>query len=671
MTLKLQKEDFYKDFDLKNSYQGNDLGVTFNEGSIKVKLWHPLALNVRLIIFDKNDFDREVQSFEMIKERPVFKVEISNDFEGYYYQFEITHKDGNVTRALDPYAKSMAPFDWQGKEDKVAKGALVNIDSEKAGLKPIKLKKDFTNKSKAIIYEAHVRDFTSLNPKIKNKGTFKGLQEAQIFDYLNELGVTHLQLLPLNSTYTVNELDNKILAKGEGSGWTTNYNWGYDPHNYFTLNGIYSSNPKNPYSRIKEFKELINEAHEKGVGVIMDVVYNHIMTNNILENVLPGYYFRDGAKVKPVSYPPLASERQMVRKLIVDSLVYYAKEFNIDGFRFDLSCFMDSETLEELTKTLQKINPNIVLHGESWPFSDLEYQKSWIKGTTTNDLGFAYFNDSIRNALAGAEHHDDHQYLGLVSKYRPEMFDKYVSSITGGIRDFKQFSELNYKSDSYDCFASSPEMNLTYFACHDGFTLWDKISTSTQNLSFEERLERYRLALVANVVTQGRLLLLAGTELLQSKPNDESGMDSHRSRLSPYKDELSDNPEGNKYMPNTYKTTDFVNGIKWKHLENTNVKKYIFNFTKQLLNFRKNTDAFSLKTSNEVNENLKIETYDRDKGVLIFKIQNKTSNFRLALNFGNEDYEYNYKTDQKLIFDSKINKTKENLSAHSAMILEF
>ncbi|MGZ9762980.1 alpha-amylase family glycosyl hydrolase [Mycoplasma sp. AC1221] len=665
MNIKNKNKRFYADFDEKYAYKKPDLGIKFLDFHIQLKLWQPLAQRVEVMLYDSNL--KFVQKFDSLKIDTVWKTQIPLHFEGYFYQYKIWHSDGSITNALDPYAISLAAFDWEGKEDKVGYGALVNINSKKAGSVPKKFATELNNSTDALIYELHVRDFTSLKSQkeFKSKlGTFNALLEADLFSYVKKLGITHVQFLPIHSTYALNENNQNILKKGQGSGWTTNYNWGYDPHNYFAINAQYSSNPKDPYAKIAEFRNLVSNAHKKGVGVILDVVYNHMMTNNIYDNVLPGYYYRDNAKVKPVTYPPLADERYMVKRIILDSLKYFVEEFGVDGFRFDLSCFMHAETFNEIAKELRKINPKLILHGEAWRCGDLKHDISYIKGVTGNDIAFGYFNDSVRNAIKGDEHSE--YAPGLISKFDIELFRQYVTSIVGGIKDYN-FGNIYYSKDPYALFANDISVNLAYAACHDGMTLWDKINTTTNDLSLIQRIEMYRQALMMTIFTQGKQLVLAGTELLQSKPCDISGSESDRCVVSTY-DDFKYYPDKSAYQSNSYKTTDYTNGIKWKNLKNPKVEKYVFEFFKKLNKYRNKTSFFRLHSNRLINQCLKFIDVDTLKKIIIFKITYQKQVIQVIHNFSDE--EYTYDKDLKVLFNSKIEYKNGILSPHSTVLLE-
>ncbi|WP_117274924.1 alpha-amylase family glycosyl hydrolase [Mycoplasmopsis edwardii] len=680
MNLTRKTSDFFKDFDAKFAYKNSNFGASFLGKKINIKLWQPLAKKVEVLIFKKHSDSKPFSMFEMKKEKVInenknetfiWTLELkASEFRNMFYQYAITQEDGTKTIALDPFAKSMAPFNWEGEEDRVGKGAFIDFSSTKVGKKPRDLKTKWNNSVDANIYEMHVRDFTSLLKDTsfhKKKASFKNLIDAGIFKYLKKLNITHLQLLPIHSAYTVNDLNKKIYKKSQGTGWTTNYNWGYDPHNYFTINGLYSSKPSDPYSRIKDLKEFVDEAHKNGIGIILDVVYNHMMTNSTYENVLPGYYYRDNAKVKPVIYAPLADERDMTKKIIIDSLKYFVEEFNVDGFRFDLSCFHHKETLDEVASTLRAIKPNVILHGEAWPFSDLEFTKSYIKGARGNDIKFGYFNDTLRDAIKGSEHEGYHK--GLIHAYSEENFKKYVTSVVAGLKDF-DFKDTPHSALPYDLYNNDVKVNLSYAACHDGMTLWDKVNIFADNKSFMQRIEMYRQALMMTILTQGRQFILAGTELLQSKPCDMSGEEGYKCQVSPF-DDFNEKPDNNAYSPNSYKTTDYTNGIKWDHLDKKEVQNYVFDFLSDLNKFRQETEYLRLDTNEKVFSRVKFLFSDIKSGILIYSIANEANDKELLAlhNFGNQ----NFKTDNyqgNLLFDSKIKSIKNVLQANSTQMIE-
>lgn len=678
MNLVKKSNEFFANFDAKFAYHKDDLGAIILGNKISIKLWQPLAKEVNLLLYKKTDLINPWFKFPMQKlfegsNSNVFAwhVEINkNKYQSMYYNFEIVQANNDITRALDPYAKSMAPFNWEGLEHKVGLGAFIDFNSHRVGTKPRDLNTNLNNSVDPNIYEMHVRDFTSLlinKPKYQKVGKFNNLLKQDLFGYLNKLHFTHLQLLPLQASYTVNDLDKTIYQKATGKGWTTNYNWGYDPHNYFTLNGLYSSNPKDPYKRIKEFRALVDKAHEQNIGVIVDVVYNHMMTNSIFDNILPGYYYRDKARKMPVNYPPLADERFMVKKLMLESLKYYVETFNVDGFRFDLSCFHHKETLDEIAFELRKLNPKLILHGEAWPFSDLEFEESYIKGFTNNKIKFGYFNDTLRDAIKGTEH--ESYNTGLIHKYSKTQFKQYVTSVVAGLKEY-DFKDTPHSKTKYDLYNDDVGINLSYSACHDGMTLWDKLNILNPNKSFKQRVEAYRQGLMMSLLTQGRHLTLAGTELLQSKPCDLSGEEGFKCQVSEY-DDFNEKPDNQAFMPNSYKTTDYTNGLKWNHLKNPEVKTYVFDFLASLNKFRLETSYLRLDTNTKVFERLKFIYSDIEKGILIYSIANNDNTKELLALHNFADYDFNItKYQGKTLFNSKLEHTPNILNAHSTQIIE-
>ncbi|VEU76223.1 hypothetical protein [Mycoplasmopsis columboralis] len=648
MNLINWNEEQFKDFDSKFAYDKDDLGVTKNNEGFLIKLWQPIAKNVEVLIF-KDYLSNDFQVLNMNKKEQIWELQLSNEYQGSFYQYRITHSDDSVTIALDPYAKSMAPFNHL--QQKVGKALIFDWDTTIN--KPQKLQPQISNNIKAIVYELQIRDFTSIYPgKLQAKnGTFNAALEANIFEHLTNLNITHLQLLPLQSTYTVNEFEQKIYLQNQGNGWNTNYNWGYDPHNYFTLNGIFSSDPLSSVQRIHEFANFINEAHKNKIGIIMDVVFNHLMHNDIFNNILPGYYFRNNAKQYPVDQPPLATQRFMVRKLIIDVLKYFVQYFNVDGFRFDLSCFFDKQTHEQIAFELRKINPNIILHGEAWPFSDLEFSSTYIKGYNDNDFEFAYFNDTLRDSITCNENNKSQK--GLIIENNLEQFKRYVSSIVGNLKDYK-WGDIEHSNNFYDLFANTTKINLGYVSCHDGFTLWDKIIINSKNNTFEELIEKYRKALIMLHTTQGRKLLLAGTELLQSKPCDFSGQDGNRCEVSLSKDYLNLNAEKNMVHPNTYKTTDYVNSMKWQNLNLPLVKDKVFDFISQLNAFKLETEFFNLTDLEQIQKNINFVEVNSSKGLIIFEVAVNKEKVVVMHNFSTHKHLYEQYKDMNVLFSSKL-----------------
>ncbi len=640
--------------DLKTQY-----GARLENGEWIVNLWHPFAKNVYLIIYDKEDQNKEIKRVAGNFVSPNWTWTLKEDLDGYFYQYQITQEDGTQNIALDPFAKSMAAFDWEGDKNNIGKSAFVNFAKIKNLYKLNKI-----NEPQPILYEAHVRDLTALRKDVKIPGSFNALKEIKFADHLKALNITHLQFLPIHNCYTLNEKDKTILGKGEGSGWETNYNWGYDPHNYFSINGWYSTNPEDPYSRMKEFKDVVEYMHENDIKVVNDVVYNHMFHNSILNNVIPGYYFREGKDVKPVDQPAFASERLMARRIIMDSLVYFVEHYDVDGFRFDLSCFTDKETIIQLTKRLREIKPNIVLHGEAWPWSDLPYKESFIKGHSDNDLDFGYFNDTTRNSIKGEDDGDGFA-LGVIGGNMKE-FSNYLAGVIGNMKDYKEEMKSMAQGE-YQRFTNNTGTLLNYTACHDGHTMWDKINLTVKGDKVT-KFEYYRQVVMMQQLLPGRTLFLEGTEFLYTKPNDESGQDSDRSHTTDWAIDIF-NLGTKSFNENTYKTTDYVNGLRWEQL-NDEIKKDIFNFISEINGFRLKTPFFNLKTVDQINNAYNFNFVSEEQGIIDFGIKVGNERIRVIHNF--KDKEYKYTTDGNILFDNKIvdQNIIGTLKPHSTVVIQ-
>jgi pullulanase len=358
------------------AYAGTDLGLKYSAASSSFRIWSPTAEIVELVFYSSSLGNEHREALNMEKgENGTWVKTVMGNKKGIYYAFRIFTKGRWLHEVPDPYAKAVGtngkravvvdmnetnPQDWTKDTSPVF--------SSRKGLKPGigGLPVD------AIIYELHVRD-ASIDPQsgIKAKGKFLGLAESGTvhssgvktgLDHLKELGVTHIHLLPSYDFFSVDESRPDSMQ----------YNWGYDPLNYNTPEGSYASNTADGKTRIKEFKQMVQAMHNKGLRVVMDVVYNHTMLteNSYFNQLVPGYYYRqkeDGSFSNASACGnETASERPMMRKFMLESLAYWVKEFHVDGFRFDLMGIHDIETMNQISATLHKLKPDILLYGEGW-----------------------------------------------------------------------------------------------------------------------------------------------------------------------------------------------------------------------------------------------------------------------------------------------------------------
>ena len=612
------------------SYDG-PLGATLKEDGklVDLTLWSPSADKVSVVVYDKKDPEKVVGTVALEKgEKGTWKQTLDansglgiSNYTGYYYHYQI-ERQGKTVLVLDPYAKSLAAWNSDlAKTDaahKVAKAAFV--DPSKLGPQDLTYGKirNFKSREDAVIYEAHVRDFTS-DPAIakdltKPFGTFEAFIEK--LDYLKDLGVTHIQLLPVLSYYFVNELKNQERLSAYASS-NSNYNWGYDPQNYFSLTGMYSSDPKDPEKRIAEFKNLINEIHKRGMGAILDVVYNHTANVDIFEDIEPNYYhFMDADGTPRTSFGGgrLGTTHYMSKRVLVDSIKYLVETYKVDGFRFDMMGDHDAASIEEAYKAARALNPNLIMLGEGWrtytgdenaPVQPAD--QDWMKKTDT----VAVFSDDIRNNLKS----------GYPNEGQPAF-------ITGGKRDINTiFKNLIAQPTNFE--ADSPGDVIQYIAAHDNLTLFDIIAQSIKKdpskaENYAEIHRRLRLGNLMVLTAQGTPFIHSGQEYGRTKqfldpayktpvPEDKVPNKSHLLRdkdgkpfVYPY------------FIHDSYDSSDAVNKFDWTKA--TDGKAYPENvksrdYMKGLIALRQSTDAFRLKSLQDIKERVHLITVPGQNGV--------------------------------------------------------
>ena len=612
------------------SYDG-PLGANLKEDGKRVDLtlWSPSADKVSVVIYDKKDPEKVVGTVALEKgEKGTWKQTLDensglgiSNYTGYYYHYQI-ERQGKTVLVLDPYAKSLAAWNSDlAKTDaahKVAKAAFV--DPAKLGPQDLTYGKihNFKSREDAVIYEAHVRDFTS-DPAIakdltKPFGTFEAFIEK--LDYLKDLGVTHIQLLPVLSYYYVNELKNQERLSAYASS-DSNYNWGYDPQNYFSLTGMYSSNPKDPEKRIAEFKNLVNEIHKRGMGAILDVVYNHTANVDIFEDLEPNYYhFMDADGTPRTSFGGgrLGTTHYMSKRVMVDSIKYLVDTYKVDGFRFDMMGDHDAASVEEAYKAARALNPNLIMLGEGWrTYSGDENMptqpadQDWMKHTDT----VAVFSDDIRNNLKS----------GYPNEGQPAF-------ITGGKRDVNTiFKNLIAQPTNFE--ADSPGDVIQYIAAHDNLTLFDIIAQSIKKdpskaENYAEIHRRLRLGNLMVLTAQGTPFIHSGQEYGRTKQFRDPAYKTPVSEDKvPNKSHLLRDKDGNPFdypyfIHDSYDSSDAVNKFDWTKAtdgkafpENVKSRDYM----KGLIALRQSTDAFRLKSLEDIKERVRLITVPGQNGV--------------------------------------------------------
>lgn len=617
------------------AYDG-ELGATLaKDGSVDLALWSPSADSVKVVVYDKQDQTKVVGQADLTKsDKGVWRTHLTSDsikgisdYTGYYYLYEITRGQEKVM-VLDPYAKSLAAWNNATANDqiKTAKAAFVNPSL--AGPKDLDFAKinNFKKREDAIIYEAHVRDFTSdpsLDGKLRNEfGTFAAFIEK--LDYLKELGVTHVQLLPVLSYFYVNELD-----KSRSTAYTSsdnNYNWGYDPQHYFALSGMYSANPNDPALRIAELKQLVNEIHKRGMGVIFDVVYNHTARTYLFEDLEPNYYHfmnADGTARESFGGGRLGTTHAMSRRILVDSITYLTREFKVDGFRFDMMGDHDAAAIEQAFKAAKAINPNTIMIGEGWRTyqgdegkKETAADQDWMKATNTVGV----FSDDIRNTLKSGFPNEG-----------------TAAFITGGAKNLEGlFKTIKAQPGNFE--ADAPGDVVQYIAAHDNLTLHDVIAKSINKdpkLAEEEIHKRIRLGNTLILTAQGTAFIHSGQEYGRTKH-----------LLNPdYKTKVADDKLPNKatlidavaeypyFIHDSYDSSDAVNHFDWAKATDGQANPISYQtqaYTKGLIALRRSSDAFRKASMADVNRDVTLITQagqgDIQKDDLIIGYQTIASN---------------------------------------------
>ena len=567
-----------KEFNEKYNYDG-ELGVIYSKNSSEFKLWAPLAEQVELVLYGKdyNALESNKTIIKMNKEnRGVWRARINEDLSGEYYNY-LVRNNGKTYESVDPYAKAVS---INGEKSMVIDMESTNPKGWSNDKKPI-----LNDVTDSIIYEAHIRDLTKdeasgviteLRGKyigaVLENSKIKGTSITTGVDHLKELGITHIHLLPV---FDYGSIDERYDSPD-------NYNWGYDPQNYNVPEGSYSTNPYEGAVRISEFKEMVYRFHQAGIRVVMDMVYNH--TYNLespLNLTVSGYYYR---KDKYGCYSngsgcgnETASERYMFRKYMIDSVLYWAKEYHIDGFRFDLMGLHDLETMRIIRNELNKVDKSIIMYGEGWTCYDtpLNINESAVKNNICkfDDLQIAAFSDDARDSIKGSVFLKES--LGFVNGG-----DNYEESIKYTICASTKHDEIDLSKVVYSksFWANEPYQTITYDSAHDNNTLFDKLRMSCKDENEEELLKMNKLAAAIVLTSQGISFLHEGEEFARVKENLQG-----------------------EIIENSYNSSDYTNELKWLRKQ-----RYIdlFNYYKGLIKLRKEYKAFRMNSNKEIQNNI-------------------------------------------------------------------
>jgi secreted pullulanase len=588
--------------DARYAYSG-ELGARLHpDGSATLVLWSPLVAAVSAVLYDRDDPEHVVASDVPMRRRADgtwhVTLDATNtgvaDLRGFYYHYRIAATEGGETRlALDPYARSMAPFDIARAS--IGKAAIVAETS--ALVPPLDFARipGYRQREDAIVWEIHVRDFT-VDPAIEHDlrapfGTFEAMIDK--LDYVQALGVTHVQLLPVMSFHWGDERASRTREM-HWSAKDNNYNWGYDPHGWFSLSGMYSKNPDDPESRIVEFKRLVDAIHARGMGVILDVVYNHTAAVHVLEDLAPGYYHfahADGTPKVSFGGGRLGTTRAMSRRLVVDSIRYWTREYKIDGFRFDMMGDHDAETIEAAHAAARAINPDVLFIGEGWRTfagDDGDPRRPADQDWMAHTDAVAVFSDHFRNEVKS----------GYGNEGEPRF-------ITGGARPIAElFDSIAGRPANFH--ADQPGDVVQYIEAHDNMTLHDLVSLGTRldpsvPENHAEIHRRIRLGHTLLLTSQGVAFLHAGQEYGRSKQWLAPGEPEHKGTHAV-------DAEGRPFVHpwfvhDSFDSSDAVNRFDWSRATDATahpVSTATVRHTAGLVALRRATDAFRLGSAERV-----------------------------------------------------------------------
>ncbi len=517
------------------------LGISKKGSDYLFHMWSPVAHKVELVVYE-NYSENVIKRIDMIPgERGHFSITLPEKYKGMSYLYHV-HNGSNITQGLDPYAKVMESFNPK-EVSTTGRGVIEYL----APAKPRLALPNMATQTDYVGYEAHVRDFSITKD---GGGTYDDFVTK--LSHIQSLGVTHIQFMPLQNFYTVVEEDRSWQGKDAPKN-DINYNWGYDPQNYFTPEGHFSKDPRDHLLRVNEVKNMVSEAHKRNIGTILDVVYNHLYAQDTLENSAPGSYMRRNENgyisFKSGAGASLESRNLMTRRLIIDSLLWWKNFYGFDGFRFDLMGFTDIETMREVRKAL---GDDTVLYGEAWEFTDLPVDQAMTKSKIPEELNISAFNDTSRDSYTG--HMEGKGFVQGISYELP----KVRAGIVAGYHDFPTAGGL-VSQDAYHLFAKSPMQALNYLTIHDGFTLWDKINLSWKG-TVPARQKLFRQAFAMLMTSQGRVVIHGGMEIGRSKPLSSNDPNPNRAHTSG----AVDSENGVTYFhENSYRSPDVTNAIDW------------------------------------------------------------------------------------------------------------
>lgn len=531
----------------------------YSPAKTQFAFWSNAAEQMEVLIYDEATSDIGETVALQKGENDFWTASVKGDLAGKYYTVRSFQNGEWAPEAPGIFAKAVSV---NGQRAAILDLNATNPENWESDVRPA-----MPDPTDIVVYETHIRDYTiSPNSGVVNKGKFLGMAEEPAINHLKELGITHLQILPM---FDYGSIDETALDQNR-------YNWGYDPVNYNVPDGGYSTNPYDPACRIREAKTMIQALHKAGIRVVMDVVYNHTydVMGCSLGRVVPQYFYRlneDGTYANGSGCGnETASDHEMYRQFMVQSVCYWAREYHIDGFRFDLMGIHDQETMNAIRAALDEIDPTILTYGEGWAAMApaYPYEELAMKQWTYKMPRVGAFSDDIRNALIGSPF--DHER-------------GFASGNPAGAKDVMR--------GLIACpeWSGEPMQHVSYITCHDNYCLRDRIAVSASEETEETQLNMNKLAQTAVLVSQGMSFLYGGEELYRTK----QGID------------------------NSYQSPDSINIIPWENKE-----KYadLFEYYQNMIAIRRAHKGFRLGCAEAVKDHVEFLDADNDQ-VIVYRIK--------------------------------------------------
>lgn len=562
----------YASYELYPVRSGSLAEMEYAPEGTRFSLWAPTADEVRLMLYNKGEGGHAYRTVSMeAGEEGVWHTTVAEDLLGKFYTFNVKTGDRWLGDTPGIFAKAVGVNGHRA--------AIIDLRSTDPEGWADDRRPPLRSAADVVIYEMHHRDF-SISPAsgIEHKGKFLALTEAGTrspeglatgIDHLRELGVTHVHLLP---SYDYASIDETRLDENR-------YNWGYDPLNYNVPDGSYATDPYRPDVRIREFKQMVQALHQAGIRVILDVVYNHTFSidGSNFERTAPGYFYRqrpDGTYADASACGnETASDRPMMRKYIVESVLHWAREYHIDGFRFDLMGIHDIRTMNEVRAALTALDPSIIVYGEGWAAQapQLPQDSLAMKANTYRMPGIAAFSDEMRDALRGP-FNDNKQGAFLAGLPGGEESIKF--GIVGAVQHPQVCNDsVNYSQAPW---AGEPTQMISYVSCHDDMCLVDRLRASIPGIKDDELARLDKLAQTAVFTSQGIPFIYAGEEVMRDK----------------------------KGVHNSFQSPDSINAIDWSRKA---LHADVFAYYKGLIQLRKNHPAFRLGSAELVRRHLEFQ----------------------------------------------------------------